>query len=139
VPAAAKAVAPATIPAPATTTPTPAPPSAAHSVPRTLPAVPSAALAAEVDLLNRAQAAAQRRDHRETLARIAEHDRRFPAGALAQEAEVLRIAALFGVGQRAIAAARATRFLERNGDGVLAARVRSMLSAEAADEGRRNP
>jgi len=99
-----------------------APPAAA--APRPVP------LTAELMLLEEASASARRGEFERTLTLLDVHERRFPTGALAEEAEVLRIGALFGAGSRATGAARARRFLERSGDGVLAGRVQAMLSNE---------
>jgi hypothetical protein len=98
----------------------------------TLPAAPAApqaeALAAEIALLDQAATSLRRRSFQRALGQLEEHDRRFPGGALAEEASVLNIAARLGLGDRDGAQIRARRFLDRHGDSVLAARVRSMMN-----------
>jgi TolA-binding protein len=89
------------------------------------------ALAEEVALLDQAEAFVRRQAYRKALARLNEHDRRFPDGALEQEASVLGIAVRVGIGDREGAETRARQFLARHGDGILAARVRSMIALRA--------
>jgi hypothetical protein len=72
------------------------------------------ALAAELDLLRRARGAYRHRDFSGALLLVAEHDRRFPQGHLAEEREALRVRSLAGAGRadesRRAAAAFAARF-----------------------------
>jgi TolA-binding protein len=105
----------------------PPPPPAIAPPPAAVASSP-ARLADEIALLDRAEAAVSRGDFRGALAQLGEHYRRFPAGTLTQEAEVLRIRALLGAGRRDDAQARARRFLGLHSDGVLAAKVRSLLA-----------
>jgi len=95
------------------------------------PAVSPAArapLARELTLLEAAQRAVRRHDHRAALSSLDEYTRSFPDGALLAEAQVLRIAALLGSGDETAAREQARLFLSRYAPSPLAARVRSMLS-----------
>ncbi len=102
------------------------PPAAAPPAAR----APAPSLAAELALLEEAESAIRKRRCDEALARLQEHRMAFPDSALAEEAAVLRIAALFGAGQRAVARAEAARFLTRSSSSLLADRVRSLLAAD---------
>jgi hypothetical protein len=86
------------------------------------------ALAGELVLLEAGDSAIERRQFRQALAHLDEYRRQFPDGALLEEATVLRIKALLGAGDRRGAEEEAGRFLSRFGQGLLAGRVRSMLS-----------
>lgn len=70
--------------------------------------------AAELDLLQRAQAAYTRRSFPNALVLVAEHGRRFPNGRLAEQREALRVRSLAGSGRvdeaRSAVAAFALRF-----------------------------
>jgi hypothetical protein len=59
---------------------------------------------------------------------LAQAERRFPAGALAQEREVLFMEAMVKTGQRELAAERARSFLQRYPNTPFAARLRKVLS-----------
>jgi hypothetical protein len=78
------------------------------------PSIVSESYAAELELLQRAQAAYAGRAFKDALTVVAEHRRRFPNGRLAEEREALRVRALSGAGRtnesRAAAAAFAERF-----------------------------
>lgn len=98
------------------------------------PAAPASAprrqttpLAAEVALLEKAQAAVHRGQHRYALEQLEEHARRFAGSALAQEAAVLRIEALIGLGERSRASALAGIFLTQHPHSVLSDRVQSLV------------
>ena len=64
--------------------------------------------AAELGLLEHAQAAYARRELVDALAALAEHARRFPMGRLTEEREALRVRSLLGLG-RTVEAQRAAR------------------------------
>ena len=96
-------------PSPAVTAPTsrleapePVMPSLANPQPKSLPRVPRSprpatpqeSYAAELDLLQRAQAAYAEREFSGALVLVAEHARRFPNGRLAEEREALRVRSL---------------------------------------------
>jgi hypothetical protein len=70
--------------------------------------------AAELELLQRAQAAYTRRDFSSALVLVAEHGRRFPNGRLAEQREALRVRSFAGSGRaeeaRRAVAAFAVRF-----------------------------
>lgn len=76
-------------------------------------AATSGALAAEQSLLDPARAALVRGDGATALARLALHERRFPAGLLSQEREAMAIHALVLTGARADAERRAASFRSR--------------------------
>jgi hypothetical protein len=96
------------------------------------PARPPAALdagrlAAEVALLDRARAELARGDTAAAARSLARHGREFAGGALVAEAQFLELRVLLRRGQRAQAAARARRFLERFPSSPLAPRVRALI------------
>ncbi len=116
--------------------PDPSPSSSAEVVPaRSAPRVePSASakaerpsLAEEVALLDRAREAVAAGDAGRALTALDEHTRRFPGGALGQEALVLRIEALSMRGDRAAATRLGESFLKSFPQSPLAPRVRSRL------------
>jgi hypothetical protein len=69
--------------------------------------------AAELDLLQRAQAAFVGRDFAGALALLGEHVRRFPDGRLAEEREALRVRSLAGSGRADEARLAAAAFTDR--------------------------
>jgi hypothetical protein len=77
----------------------------------------------EAELLKRAQAALSERP-RETLSLTVEHERRFAAGALREEREVLAIDALRKLGRVNAARERASRFEQRYPDSVHLEKIR---------------
>jgi hypothetical protein len=113
--------------------PTAAPaPSTAAPLGATLRA-PRSALApsdveAEVSLLGDAQHALQARAAARALALLEEHARRYPSGALGEEREATRVAALCALGRAAEAGAAADRFLLAFPGSPLTARVRRVCS-----------
>ena len=109
-----------TVPAPAAATAAFEP-----SAPRRAP------LAGEIALLDAAERAERRQDHPAALASLDQYARAFPQGALLAEAQVLRIGALFGIGDEVAAQDEARSFLARYAPSPLAARVRSMLSEKS--------
>jgi TolA-binding protein len=98
-----------------------APPSATHEEPHRLP------LAGEVALLEAAERAVRQGDFRQALTRLNEYQRLFPSGALTDDATVLQVTALVGVGERGAAARMGNAFLSRNGNSMFADRVRALL------------
>jgi hypothetical protein len=103
-------------------------------LPPATPAPRQAPLAREIALLDSAEHAERRQDHAAALASLNEYDRVFPDGALRAEAEVLRISALLGRGEEAVAREHARLFLARSAPSPLTARVRSMLSGPSAQK-----
>jgi hypothetical protein len=95
------------------------------------PPLQRAPLAREIALLDAAEQAERRHDHRAALSSLDEYARAFPGGALMAEAQVLRIAALLGIGAESVAREQARLFLSRYAPSPLAARVRSMLSEQS--------
>jgi hypothetical protein len=76
---------------------------------QTRPAAVRESYAAELELLQRAQAAYANQDYHETLALVGKHGRQFPNGRLAEEREALRVRSLAAAGRtdeerRAVAA-----------------------------------
>lgn len=103
----------------------------ARSAPRVEPTASAKAerpsLAEEVALLDRAREAVASGDAGRALAALDDHTRRFPGGALGQEALVLRIEALSMRGDRAAATRLGESFLKSFPQSPLAPRVRSRL------------
>ncbi|MBN1607232.1 MAG: hypothetical protein JW940_11410 [Polyangiaceae bacterium] len=79
----------------------------------TRPATAQESYAAELELLQRAQTAYAGRDFAGALALVAEHNRRFPSGRLAEEREALRVRSLASFGRGDEAARAATAFAQR--------------------------
>jgi hypothetical protein len=77
------------------------------------PVTPQESYAAELRLLQRAQAAYAGRDFPGALALVSEHDRRFPNGRLAEEREALRVRSLAASGHRDEARRSAAAFANR--------------------------
>jgi hypothetical protein len=89
---------------------------------------PSPQLLDEVASLDRAQAALAAGHPALALELVAEHERRFPRGALAQEAAVVHVRALWDAGQRDAARALAARFLTAHPSSPHAARMRALTT-----------
>ena len=110
-----------------------APAPAAVSAPAPAPAAPdlstpaarSAMLTEELSALDHARLALAKGDARRALAELDGYDRRFPAGRLQLEAEVLRIDSLAKLGRKDAARQHAEAFLRRHPNSVLATRVRA--------------
>ncbi len=85
--------------------------------------------AIELGLLEPAYHAVARGDFAAALAAIAEHQRHFVSGRLAEEREALRVKALLGLGRRAEAQRAASAFRERFPHSVLQRRIQGMLDA----------
>ncbi|MEJ7733480.1 MAG: outer membrane protein assembly factor BamD [Polyangiaceae bacterium] len=105
--------------------------SAAASV--AAPEARASTLAGETALIDAARKALNGGDASRALALLDQHGQEFAGGVLAQEAEILRIRALYARGDRATAATRARRFLARNPGSPHAERLRGI-----ADEGARD-
>jgi hypothetical protein len=86
--------------------------------------------AMELRVLQPAQWALARKDYAFVLASVAEHQRRFPAGRLAEEREALRVKALLGLGRDAEAKHAGTAFQKRFPDSALGPRVEEMLEPD---------
>jgi len=86
-------------------------------------------LTAERQLLDKARQALDREDGAATLAAVAEHERRYPAGVLVQEREAMAVRALLLVGRTGEAQARATRFRTRFPNSVLLPAIESVIDA----------
>jgi hypothetical protein len=82
-------------------------------------------LAQEIALVREAQAALAAGDATTALGKLAEHERRFPQGALGEERAAAQVFALCGSGRKAEGQAKARRFLEQHPASPLAARVRA--------------
>jgi hypothetical protein len=112
---------PSTSPEPAPTIPRPA---------RARPAKPAAeaqAYAMELLVLQPALEAVARRDFASSLAAIAAHQRRFPAGQLAEEREALRVKALLGLGRVPEAVHAGALFRERFPHSALLGQIQDLL------------
>jgi hypothetical protein len=92
-------------------------------------AATSGALAAEQSLLDPARAALAGGDGATALSRLAQHERRFPAGLLSQEREAMTIRALVLTGARADAERRAAAFRSRYPGSLLAPTIDATLRA----------
>ena len=88
----------------------PEPSAAPKRQPAERPISPRESYAAELRVLQRAQAAYRTQDFATTLRLVAEHQRRFPNGRLAQEREALRVKALKGAGREKEASQAASSF-----------------------------
>ena len=105
---------------------------------------PKVALAAsdisgEVGLLDDARVALAAGDPDRALSALEEHGRRFKAGVLGEEAQVLRIQALLEAGERDQAEARAQAYLGEHADSPHAKRVRGMMEQASRGRSRRKP
>jgi hypothetical protein len=81
----------------------------------------------ELRVLRPAQQAEWRGDFASALAAIADHQRRFPSGQLAEEREGLRVRALLGLGRIAEAQAAGAAFRRRFPHSALLERIDAML------------
>lgn len=94
-------------------------------VPEPAPVASPSTLAEEMRILRSAQSALSAGDPDSALARLAEHARRFPTGAMVEEREAARIVALCRAGRREEARTAAATFLRERPTSPLAARVRT--------------
>jgi hypothetical protein len=111
------------------------PPPAAEPLPaKTKPARPEQSVAdvyaMELRVLQPAQRAVARKDFTSALVAIAEHQRRFPSGRLAEEREALRVKALLGLGRSEDAQRAGAGFRKRFPRSALGRRMDKMLSEE---------
>ena len=115
----------------------PLPPKASSSVaeqapappPRTRPNVAArgSTLAAEVTLLDSVRAALAGGAPDQAVRTVERYHREFPVGLLAADAEALALEAIVAQGERALAAQRARRFLERHPNDPHAPRAREIV------------
>ncbi len=84
----------------------------------------------EIQLLSRARQADARHDYAEVLSVLSEHERKFPAGRLSEEREVLRVKALVGLGRTDQARRTAARFRRQFPKSVLLHKVDEMLASK---------
>jgi TolA-binding protein len=103
-----------------------APVHTAPAAPRTL----HERYALELKVLQPAREAVARGDFSSALATLAEHERRFPNGQLAEEREALRVQALSGLGRTEEAGRAAAVFRERFPASVLLSRMRSLQRSQ---------
>jgi hypothetical protein len=85
----------------------------------------AAMLTDELGAIDRARVALAKGDARRVLEELDAYDRRFPAGRLQIEAEVMRIDAFAKLGRKDLARQHAEAFLKRHPNSVLATRVRA--------------
>ena len=90
---------------------------------------PHESYAAELRMLQHAQAAYAGGNFADALALLAEHARRFPKGRLAEERDALRVRALVGAGRTPEARRAAAAFANRFPRSVVLPRLKEMLSA----------
>jgi hypothetical protein len=107
---------------------TPATPTEAAAAPEAQSAARTAMLTEELGALDRARLALAGGDARRALDALDGYDRRFPAGRLQIEAEVMRIDALAKIGRKDAARQHAEAFLRRHPNSVLATRVRAHVA-----------
>jgi hypothetical protein len=81
----------------------------------------------ELHVLRPAQQAISREDFASALAAVAEHQRRFPWGQLAEEREALRVKALLGLGRMSEAQRAGAAFRQRFAHSALLERIDEML------------
>jgi outer membrane protein assembly factor BamD (BamD/ComL family) len=93
----------------------------------------------QAEVLDGARALLAAGDGRGALGRVAEYDRRFPAGPLHEEALLLRIEALTRLGERGPAAALAHRFLETYPASVHGERVAALVQENSSQKPVRGP
>ena len=120
---------PSSEPAWATPEPVRAPLRAAKARP-SKPAVEAQAYAMELLVLQPALEAVARRDYATSLAAIAAHQRRFPAGQLAEEREGLRVKALLGLGRIPEAMHAGALFRERFPHSALLGQIQELLGTQ---------
>jgi hypothetical protein len=120
------------LPEPATAAPeaTPSPP-APRPTPSAAASGGARSIQNELELIRAAQKNLHRGDASAALALLAEHARRYPAGALSEEREASRVFALCKLGNVAGARAQAERFLRRSPSSPFAERVRASCSSPA--------
>jgi outer membrane protein assembly factor BamD (BamD/ComL family) len=83
----------------------------------------------ELQLLSRARQSDAHGDYAEVLAMVVEHERRYPAGRLSEEREVLRVKALVGLGRSSEARHAATKFSRLFPRSVLLPKIEDMLAS----------
>jgi hypothetical protein len=136
-PASPRVVAPVIVAEPEPPRPPPAVPRETTSIakaPRSArPATAQESYAAELELLQRAQAAYTRRGFSDALVVIAEHGRRFPNGRLAEQREALRVKSLAGSGRTDEARHAVAAFAKRFPRSALLQRLQETATASAAD------
>jgi len=112
----------------------PEPPPDEPPVAKTKPGGPAKSAAdvyaRELRVLQPAQRAVARQDFDVALAAIAEHQRRFPSGRLAEEREALRVKALLGLGRNGDAQRAGVAFRERFPRSALRQRMDRMLETQ---------
>jgi hypothetical protein len=89
----------------------------------------ASSLAAELRMIERAQAAQREGRPRDALSAIDEHEARFPRGALADEAAVLRIEANAIIGEATLAERLVSQFLATHPHSPYEPRVRRIMGA----------
>jgi hypothetical protein len=124
-------VAPTSPPQPETAAPDVAPLQAAPRVSAAAASSGARSIQSELELIRSAQKNLHRGDASAALALLAEHARRYPAGALSEEREASRVFALCKLGNAAGARAQAERFLRRSPSSPFAERVRASCSSAA--------
>jgi hypothetical protein len=101
-----------------------------HGAPAVPPRTERERYALELEVLQPARAAVALRDFASALPILAEHERRFPKGRLAEEREALRVEALSDMGRMEEAGRAAAAFRERFPGSVLLSRMRLLQRSE---------
>lgn len=83
----------------------------------------------ELQLLSRARQFDAQGDYPEVLAVVADHERRYPAGRLSEEREVLRVKALVGLGRASESRQAAARFRRQFPRSVLLQKIDDLLAS----------
>jgi hypothetical protein len=109
---------------------TPSPASAVEPLDPSPHATPASSLPIEIAMLDDARAALAGGAPARAVAALDRYGARFPDGAMAPEATMLRIEALRALGDRGAAARVGHDFLQRDPDSPYTARVRSLLGRE---------
>jgi hypothetical protein len=84
---------------------------------------------AELQLLIRARQSDAQGDYAEVLAVVADHERRYPAGRLSEEREVLRVKALVGLGRASESRQAAAKFRREFPRSVLLQKIEDLLAS----------
>ncbi|HVJ15429.1 MAG TPA: tetratricopeptide repeat protein [Polyangiaceae bacterium] len=116
---------------PAAVAPEPAPVVSAEPGPPARATAPARSIQSELELIRAAQKHLHRSEARAALSLLADHARRYPAGALSEEREASRVFALCQLGDVAAARTQAERFLRRSPNSPFAERVRASCSSPA--------
>jgi hypothetical protein len=105
----------------------PVPPQPTSSPVKVVPGTSEPDIALEIETLDRARRASERRDFTAALGELDRYDREFKQGRLRQEALLLRVQTLIGKGDSAAARTLGERFLSRYPKSPLAPRIQKLI------------